>query len=141
MPAHSLDEDELPGARVLTPNEFVDRDHHPIICPVAEEHPSPTLVRADGSVRTVGRPAELAAGALTLTRVRELLSRHVEQRRKDGDERLHIVDGTTLFGPEDLSGPVGVAATTTPPDARKAALSIMRERPPTCRKQSRDDRI
>ncbi|MFD7281163.1 hypothetical protein ACFV80_29970 [Streptomyces sp. NPDC059862] len=102
MPAHSLDEDELPGARShRTSSSIVIIT--PIICPVAEEHPSPTLVRADGSVRTVGRPAELAAGALTLTRVRELLSRHVEQRRKDGDERLHIVDGTTLFGPEDLA--------------------------------------
>ncbi|GAA3904791.1 hypothetical protein GCM10022244_13690 [Streptomyces gulbargensis] len=31
--------------------------------------------------------------------------------------------------------------TTTARDARKAALSSMRERPPTCSKQSRDDRI
>lgn len=75
----------------------------PIVCPAAEERPGPTLVGADGMVHTVHRPAELAFGALTLTRIRELLSRHVEQRRKDGDERLRLLDGTTLFGPDDVA--------------------------------------
>ncbi|MFI1922125.1 SGNH/GDSL hydrolase family protein [Streptomyces sp. NPDC020377] len=75
----------------------------PIVCPAAEERPGPTLVGPDGMVHTVDRPEELAFGALTLARIRALLSEHVEQRRRDGDDRLHIVDGTTLFGPDDVA--------------------------------------
>ncbi|MET9132856.1 SGNH/GDSL hydrolase family protein [Streptomyces antibioticus] len=75
----------------------------PIVCPAAETRPGPTLLGSDGVVRTVDRPAVLADGALTLTRIRELLTRHVEARRADGDERLHVVDGTTLFGPDDVA--------------------------------------
>ncbi|MDQ0584222.1 SGNH/GDSL hydrolase family protein [Streptomyces rishiriensis] len=75
----------------------------PIVCPAAEQRPGPTLLGPDGKVRTVDRPAELAFGALTLTRIREVLSEHVEQRRKDGDDRLRLVDGTTLFGPDDVA--------------------------------------
>ncbi|MFH0175976.1 SGNH/GDSL hydrolase family protein [Streptomyces cacaoi] len=75
----------------------------PIVCPAAEQRPGPTLVGPDGMVRTVDRPAELALGALTLTRIRDLLSEHVEQRRKDGDDRLRLIDGTTLFGPDDVA--------------------------------------
>ncbi|MFF1440275.1 SGNH/GDSL hydrolase family protein [Streptomyces sp. NPDC058295] len=75
----------------------------PIVCPAAEQRPGPTLVGPDGMVHTVDRPAELAFGALTLTRIRALLSEHVEQRRKDGDDRLQHIDGTTLFGPDDVA--------------------------------------
>ncbi|KAK1185015.1 GDSL-type esterase/lipase family protein [Streptomyces sp. NBS 14/10] len=75
----------------------------PIVCPAAETRPGPTLVDADHRVYTVDRPAELANGALTLTRVRDLLALHVEKRRKAGDGNLHLVDGTTLFGPDDLA--------------------------------------
>ncbi|MFD3583816.1 SGNH/GDSL hydrolase family protein [Streptomyces sp. NPDC058683] len=75
----------------------------PIVCPAAETRPGPTLPGADGRVRTLDRPAELAVGALTLARVRELLAEHVERRRKAGDHRLHLIDGTTLFGPEDTA--------------------------------------
>jgi len=73
----------------------------PIICPAAEDEPGPTLFGTDGRVRTVARPDELNAGALTLTRIRELLHVAVKQRREDGDNRLHIVDGLELFGPRD----------------------------------------
>ncbi|MCX4885583.1 GDSL-type esterase/lipase family protein [Streptomyces sp. NBC_00847] len=102
--------------RVFVPalHGFLDtiRDGHPdtaivvitpITCPAAETRPGPTLVCDDGTVCTVDRPAELANGALTLTRIRELLNQHVEQRRKDGDDRLHLIDGTALFGPEDVA--------------------------------------
>ncbi|MFD9318621.1 SGNH/GDSL hydrolase family protein [Streptomyces sp. NPDC060053] len=75
----------------------------PIVCPAAEQRPGPTLVGSDGMVHTVDRPAELAFGALTLTRIRELLGRHVEQRRAEGDDRLRLIDGTTLFGPDDVA--------------------------------------
>ncbi|MFD9396355.1 SGNH/GDSL hydrolase family protein [Streptomyces sp. NPDC060000] len=76
----------------------------PVVCPAAERRPGPVLVGPDGMVRTADRPAELALGALTLTRIRELLSRHVEQRRRQGDDRLRLLDGTTLFGPDDVDG-------------------------------------
>ncbi|WP_046257202.1 SGNH/GDSL hydrolase family protein [Streptomyces sp. WM6386] len=75
----------------------------PIVCPAAESRPGPTLAGPDLRVHTVHRPAELAMGALTLTRIRELLAQHVEQRRKDGDDRLRIIDGPALFGPEDIA--------------------------------------
>ncbi|MFJ9350877.1 GDSL-type esterase/lipase family protein [Streptomyces sp. NPDC101237] len=75
----------------------------PIVCPAVETRPGPTLPGPDGRVRALDRPAELAAGALTLTRVRELLADHVERRRKAGDHRLHLIDGTTLFGTGDLA--------------------------------------
>ncbi|WP_327715551.1 GDSL-type esterase/lipase family protein [Streptomyces sp. NBC_00490] len=75
----------------------------PIVCPAAENRPGPTLVGPDLRVHTVDRPVELSLGALTLTRIRELLAHHVEQRRKDGDDRLRLIDGTALFGPEDIA--------------------------------------
>ncbi|GAA1748884.1 SGNH/GDSL hydrolase family protein [Nonomuraea bangladeshensis] len=75
----------------------------PIVCPVAEDHPGPTLMRADGQVHVAARPAELGDGALTLTRIRELLHQHTGLRRKEGDENLHVLDGLALFGPEDVA--------------------------------------
>lgn len=75
----------------------------PVVCPAVETRPGPTLPGADGKVHTLDRPAELASGALTLKRVRELLTEHVERRRKAGDRHLNLIDGTTLFGPEDIA--------------------------------------
>ncbi|MER7839085.1 SGNH/GDSL hydrolase family protein [Streptomyces sp. NPDC096040] len=75
----------------------------PIVCPAVETRPGPTLPGADGRVRTLDRPAELTLGSMTLTRVRELLTEHVERRRKAGDHRLHLIDGTALFGREDIA--------------------------------------
>jgi lysophospholipase L1-like esterase len=73
----------------------------PIICPVAENHPGPTFLQSDGLLHTVDRPANLAVGALTLTRIRELLNQHVAARSKQ-DPNLHILNGPDLFGPKDL---------------------------------------
>lgn len=75
----------------------------PIVCPAAETRPGPTLVGPDLCVHTVDRPTELTLGALTLTRIRELLTHHVELRRENGDDRLQLIDGTALFGPEDIA--------------------------------------
>lgn len=74
----------------------------PVICPVAEQQPGPTLFDADYHMRTVERPSELAVGALSLSRVRELLAREVDVRVKEGDRKLSVIDGLTLFGPDDI---------------------------------------
>lgn len=75
----------------------------PIICPMVEDHPGPTLRGQDGLYRPVPRPAELGRGALTLRRVREILAEVVEARQARGDRYLHLVDGLGLFGPDDVS--------------------------------------
>jgi lysophospholipase L1-like esterase len=74
----------------------------PIICPPAEHHPGPTLPGPDRRVHVVERPAALTTGALTLTRIRELLEQVVAMRRAHGDEHLHYLHGHELFGPDDL---------------------------------------
>jgi hypothetical protein len=75
----------------------------PIVCPVAEDHPGPTMLGEDGQVHVVDRPVELAVGALTLRRIREVMADVVAARRGAGDEHLHLVDGLELFGPDDVA--------------------------------------
>lgn len=74
----------------------------PIICPPAEDHPGPTVIGDDNRWTVTPRPAPLAEGALTLARIRELEADVVGARRKAGDENLHLLQGTDLFGAEDL---------------------------------------
>jgi hypothetical protein len=74
----------------------------PILCPAAERRPGPTFPGPDLRTRTVDRPDELALGALTLSRIRELLHEHVGVRREEGDRHLHVVDGLALFGEDDV---------------------------------------
>ncbi len=74
----------------------------PIICPAAEHRPGPTLPTVDGRFEIVDRPAELMVGALSLTRIRELLELVVEQRRRAGDAAVHYLHGHELFGPDDV---------------------------------------
>ena len=76
----------------------------PIVCPVAEDHPGPTVPLRSGRVGVVERPAEMEEGALTLRRIRELLAQVVEDRRAYGDANLHLLDGLELFGPDDADG-------------------------------------
>ncbi len=89
---------------------FIDtiRDGHPttplllispIICPVAEDHPGPTLSHADGTVYVIDRPVELSTGVLSLSRIRELLTLVASQRR---DANLLLMHGYDLFGPDDV---------------------------------------
>jgi lysophospholipase L1-like esterase len=77
--------------------------HTPIIiissiwCPFHEETPGPTMI--DGALLFgKERPAEFAAGAMTLQRTREILFEIVNKR---ADENLHFVDGLSLFGELD----------------------------------------
>lgn len=74
----------------------------PIICPVAEDNPGPTVLGRDERFHVVARSNELSIGALSLRRVRSLLSDVVAVRRAEGDINLHLVDGLALFGPDDV---------------------------------------
>lgn len=73
----------------------------PIMCPVAEQHPGPTL-RTASAFTVAERPAALRTGALTLERIRQILEATVEARRNAGDDQLNYLDGLKLFGEADL---------------------------------------
>jgi lysophospholipase L1-like esterase len=72
----------------------------PILCPAHEHHPGPTV--GGDRIAIVDRPKSLGLGALTLVRIRELLTEVVAGRRALGDENLFLLDGRDLFGPDDL---------------------------------------
>ncbi|MFJ4243326.1 SGNH/GDSL hydrolase family protein [Streptomyces iakyrus] len=80
----------------------------PIHCAIHEDTPGPTAPDGDeiGKGRLVfapmGDPAETPMGKLTLTVIREELSRIVEQRRA-ADPNLHYLDGLDLYGPQDAA--------------------------------------
>jgi hypothetical protein len=74
----------------------------PIICPAAEDHPGPTLPNEEGTFDVIERPDALASGALSLSRIRELLELVVLQRTQAGDEHLHYLHGHALFGADDV---------------------------------------
>lgn len=73
----------------------------PIICPVAEDYPGPTAPTKTG-IRVPPRPADLAYGALSLKRIREMLEWIVAARRSEGDTNLHYLNGLELFGADDV---------------------------------------
>lgn len=98
----------------------------PIVCPIAEDAPGPTL--RDGAVfRAAERPPELAPGALSLSRIRAILEEIAVARRQAGDGNLHYLDGREIFGrgADDLNMlPDGLhpdAAAQAPMAARFAA--------------------
>jgi lysophospholipase L1-like esterase len=74
----------------------------PIICPVAEDHPGPTLTNPGEKATVFERPLELNTGALTLRRVRELEAEAVAVRQRAGDTNLHLLSGLGLFGNDDV---------------------------------------
>ena len=77
----------------------------PIVCPMAEEHPGPTIPDGHGGFRVVpGGPPELRATSLTLRRVRTIVAEVVAGRRERGDTNLSYLDGLQLFGPDDTAG-------------------------------------
>ncbi len=73
----------------------------PIFCPVAEDRPGPTVNNGSGKFVSVARPDDLAVGALTLRRIREVLEMIVAVRQGKGDTNLHFLHGTELFGEAD----------------------------------------
>ncbi|CAL9490459.1 hypothetical protein SUDANB6_03236 [Streptomyces sp. enrichment culture] len=78
----------------------------PLYCPLHEDTPGPSAFDLDAlsegklRFRATGDPAERAAGKLTLTVVRDELSRIVRQRSAD-DPNLHHLDGLALYGEDD----------------------------------------
>jgi hypothetical protein len=73
----------------------------PITCPVAEDHPGPTGVDAEGQCAVYERPRDLVLGSLTLRRIRELEA-EVVTARQASDPNLHLLEGPELFGPDDV---------------------------------------
>lgn len=93
---------------------FLDtvRDGHPdtpflvasaVACPTVEDTPGPSVLGPDGLYMAIGDPADIAHGALTLRRTRELVAAVVAARCDAGDEHLHYLDGLQLFGPDDVA--------------------------------------
>ena len=78
----------------------------PLLCPIQEDTPGPgtfdTEALAEGKVlfRATGDPAEVAAGKLTLTVIRQELAAIVEQRSAD-DPAIFYLDGLRLYGEAD----------------------------------------
>lgn len=75
----------------------------PIVCPSAEDHPGPTVPDEQGRFDVVPRSEQLSTGALTLRRIREIITEVVGARQADGDAHLHLLDGQLLFGADDLA--------------------------------------
>lgn len=95
---------------------FLDtvRDGHPttplivisaVHCPIHEDTPGPLAPDfSDGTMAFVatGDPAEVRAGKLTLTVIRDELARIVDQRAA-ADPNLRYVHGPDLYGPDDFT--------------------------------------
>jgi lysophospholipase L1-like esterase len=73
----------------------------PIICPIAEDHPGPTVPSSSGSYEVVAAPAAARPLGLTLRSIRRILADLVVARRAAGDDALHYLDGLSLFGEAD----------------------------------------
>jgi GDSL-like Lipase/Acylhydrolase family len=80
----------------------------PVLCPIHEEVPGPsgfdTGAMGEGRLSFVatGDPAEVAAGKLTLSVIRDVLAGIVEQRAA-ADPHLHHLDGRALYGETDAA--------------------------------------
>ncbi|WP_246235581.1 GDSL-type esterase/lipase family protein [Streptomyces boluensis] len=72
----------------------------PVSCPALEQVPGPTRTGPDGRIASLGDPADVAGGALSLTVVRAELARIVAARQVS-DPHLHYLDGRELLGPDE----------------------------------------
>lgn len=73
----------------------------PIYCGPIEDAPGPAVLQEDGKVHAIPHPAALIPGALSLTKVRQILENAVAVRQADGDQNIELVNGLDLFGAED----------------------------------------
>lgn len=67
-------------------------------CELVERLPGPTTVGPDGRFVTLGAAATLPRGRLSLQRTREIVA---DVARLREDPRLEVVDGLSLYGPDD----------------------------------------
>jgi hypothetical protein len=80
----------------------------PLLCPIHEDTPGPSApdlaALGEGRLgfRAAGDPAEVAAGKLTLSVIRDELARIVARRQAD-DPHLHLLDGRKLYGVADAA--------------------------------------
>ena len=80
----------------------------PLLCPIHEDTPGPSApdmaALGEGRLgfRAAGDPAEVAAGKLTLSVIRNELAR-VVARRREQDPHLHHLDGRELYGAADAA--------------------------------------
>ena len=80
----------------------------PLLCPIHEDTPGPSapdltaLSEGRLAFRAAGDPAEVPAGKLTLTVIREELARIVA-RRREHDPHLHLLDGREMYGAADAA--------------------------------------
>ena len=74
----------------------------PFIMPAAENNPGPTPMGPDGKVIASEWSPHEWVGELSLSAIREALQTIVAQRTET-DAKLFYVDGTTLFGIDDVS--------------------------------------
>ncbi len=93
--------DTIRDGQPTTPIVVVSALH----CPIHEDTPGPLAPDfSDGTMAFVatGDPTEVSAGKLTLTVIRDELSRIVRQRAVT-DPNLSYVDGLDLYGPADFA--------------------------------------
>ncbi|MFI5776024.1 GDSL-type esterase/lipase family protein [Nocardia sp. NPDC051570] len=77
----------------------------PLLCPMQEHTPGPIAPDFSAgrlSFRALGDPVDTASGRLTLSIIRDELSRLVAQRAV-ADENLHYLDGRELYGESDAA--------------------------------------
>jgi hypothetical protein len=74
----------------------------PILCPVVETVPGPTILDPETGVITTPASEPYAEGALTLTGIRAALERIVAERSVT-DPALRYLDGRRLFDAEDVA--------------------------------------
>ncbi|MFC9324538.1 GDSL-type esterase/lipase family protein [Kitasatospora sp. NPDC057015] len=75
----------------------------PVLCPAVEDAPGPTVVDPDSPTKrfvTLGVPADVATGRLSLNVIRRELARITAERSAD-DPHLHYLDGRELYGARD----------------------------------------
>jgi hypothetical protein len=75
----------------------------PICCPAVEDRPGPTRTDDRNQVYAVERTVDDSPGALSLSRIRELVEMVVSSRQEEGDDQLHLVSGLDLFGEADVA--------------------------------------
>ncbi|KIZ16560.1 lipase [Streptomyces natalensis ATCC 27448] len=77
----------------------------PVLCPIQEDTPGPVAPDFDAPkprFRALGDPSDRSSGRLTLTIIRDELSRITAQRSAD-DPNLHYLDGRSLYGEPDFA--------------------------------------